>query len=229
VSFAGQAGTWLSHLTPVTRNPFPAAATPTGLTLEAVHKHEQRQAYNAETTTVNDVAGSLKSFKLDDEDDGMSGSGTAPTGTFKTFQTFASNYSTCSNTSFRKLLTGFRASSDLHKEMLAILSALTEIIRENGGGESSTEYFLLLMEQIEAATEERDIVAGVALLSMGIKSVPAPVLRKRFAQTAATMQTLLQRFVEATNQSVIRYVSGWIRGLPMTVMSNQGNRWAIYF
>jgi len=84
-----------------------------------VHKHEQRQAYNAETTTVNDVAGSLKSFKLDDEDDGMSGSGTAPTGTFKTFQTFASNYSTCSNTSFRKLLTGFRASSDLHKEMLA--------------------------------------------------------------------------------------------------------------
>jgi len=113
--------------------------------------------------------------------------------------------------------------------MLAILSALTEIIRENGGGESSTEYFLLLMEQIEAATEERDIVAGVALLSMGIKSVPAPVLRKRFAQTAATMQTLLQRFVEATNQSVIRYVSGWIRGLPMKVMSNQGNRWAIYF
>ncbi|EDX01601.1 RRP12-like protein [Drosophila yakuba] len=185
-----------------------AAATPTGLTMEAVHKHEQRQAFNAETTTVNDVAGSLKSFKLDDDDDGMSGSGTAPTGTFKTFQTFASNYSTCSNTSFRKLLTGFRASSDLHKEMLAILSALTEIIREKGGGESSTEYFLLLMEQIEAATEERDIVAGVALLAMGIKSVPAPVLRKRFAQTAATMQALLQRFMEATNQSVIRYVIG---------------------
>ncbi|XP_039499493.1 RRP12-like protein [Drosophila santomea] len=185
-----------------------AAATPTGLTMEAVHKHEQRQAFNAETTTVNDVAGSLKSFKLDDDDDGMSGSGTAPTGTFKTFQTFASNYSTCSNTSFRKLLTGFRASSDLHKEMLAILSALTEIIHEKGGGESSTEYFLLLMEQIEAATEERDIVAGVALLAMGIKSVPAPVLRKRFAQTAATMQALLQRFMEATNQSVIRYVIG---------------------
>ncbi|XP_043659100.1 RRP12-like protein [Drosophila teissieri] len=185
-----------------------AAATPTGLTMEAVHKHEQRQAFNAETTTVNEVAGSLKSFKLDDDDDGMSGSGTAPTGTFKTFQTFASNYSTCSNTSFRKLLTGFRASSDLHKEMLAILSALTEIIREKGGGESSTEYFLLLMEQIEAATEERDIVAGVALLAMGIKSVPAPVLRKRFAQTAATMQALLQRFMEATNQSVIRYVIG---------------------
>ncbi|XP_032582691.1 RRP12-like protein [Drosophila sechellia] len=190
-----------------------AVATSTGLTMEAVHKHEQSQAFNAETTTVSDVAGSLKNFKLNDDDDGMSGSGTAltgtaPTGTFKTFQTFASNYSGCSNTSFRKLVTSFRASSALHKEMLAILSALTEIIRENGGDESSTEYFLLLMEQIEAATEEREIVAGVTLLAMGIKSVPAPVLRKRFAQTADTMQKLLQRFMEATNHSVIRHIIG---------------------
>ncbi|KAM8718828.1 hypothetical protein ACLKA7_001524 [Drosophila subpalustris] len=179
-----------------------------GLTMEAVHKHEQRLAYNTETTTVNDVAGSLKSFTFED-DDGMSGSGTATqTGTFKTFQTFASNYSSCSNVSFKKLLTGFRASSDLHKEMLAILSALTEIIRERGGSESSTEYFLLLISQIEAATEERDIIAGIALLSMGIKSVPAPVLRKRFDSTAATLQQLLQRFIESSNQSVIRYLIG---------------------
>jgi len=198
-------------LAPVTKF-LTAAATTTGLTMEAVHKHEQSQAFNAETTTVNDVAGSLRSFKLDDDDDGMSGSGTAPTGTaptgtIKTFQTFASNYSGCSNTCFQKLVTSFRSSSALHKEMLAILSALTEIIRENGGGESSTEYFLLLMEQIEAATEERDIVAGVTLLAMGINSVPAPVLKKRFAQTADTMQRLLQRFMESTNQSVIRHVS----------------------
>lgn len=67
-------------LAPVTKF-LTAAATTTGLTMEAVHKHEQSQAFNAETTTVNDVAGSLRSFKLDDDDDGMSGSGTAPTGT----------------------------------------------------------------------------------------------------------------------------------------------------
>ncbi|EDW07049.1 uncharacterized protein Dmoj_GI15076 [Drosophila mojavensis] len=183
-----------------------AASSTNGLTMEAVHKHEQRQAYNADTTTVNDVAGSLKSFTLED-DDGMSGTGTQPS-TVKTFQTFASNYSSCSNVSFKKLLTGFRASSDLHKEMLAILSALTEIIRERGGNESSTEYFLLLISQIEAATEERDIIAGVALLSMGIKSVPAPVLRKRFSETAETLQQLLQRFIESSSQSVIRYLIG---------------------
>lgn len=174
--------------------------------MEAVHQHEQREAYAAETTIINDVAGSLKSFTLDDDDMSASGTGTQP-GTFKTFHTFASNYSSCSNVSFKKLLTGFRVSSDLHKNMLAILSALTEIIRERGGNESSTEYFLLLISQIEAATDERDIFAGVALLSMGIKSVPAPVLRKRFDQTAATLQQLLHRFIESSTQSVIRHVS----------------------
>ncbi|KNC26487.1 RRP12-like protein [Lucilia cuprina] len=182
-----------------------AERNPNTLTLEAVMKHEQRQAFNAETTTVNDVAGSLKSFSLHDDDELMSES---QGGTFKTFKTFASNYSTCSNMSFKKLLVGFRASSDFHKEMLAILTALTEIIKERGGTESSTEYFILLMEQIEASTEDNDIIAGVSLLSMGIKSVPAAVLRKRFSETAGTLMSCLQRFMDSNNQSIIKYVIG---------------------
>uniref|UniRef100_A0A0K8U887 RRP12-like protein n=2 Tax=Bactrocera latifrons TaxID=174628 RepID=A0A0K8U887_BACLA len=185
-----------------------ANTDPTTLTLDAVMKHDQRLAYNAETTTVNDVAGSLKSFSLHDdglEDESMSES---QQGTFKTFKTFASNYSACSNMSFKRLLVGFRASSDLHKEMLAILTALTEVIRERGGTESSTEYFILLMEQIEASTEDNDIIAGISLLSMGIKSVPATVLRKRFGETAQTFLTCLQRFIESTNQSIIKYIIG---------------------
>ncbi|XP_005182344.2 RRP12-like protein [Musca domestica] len=180
---------------------------PNSLTLEAVLKHEQRLAYNADTTTVNDVAGSLKSFSITDEDDELM-SESQGGGTFKTFKTFASNYSTCSNMSFKKLLVGFRASSDLHKEMLAILTALTEIIKERGGNESSTEYFLLLMEQIEASTEDKDIIAGISLLGMGIKSVPAPVLRKRFSETAQTLMSCMQRFIDSPNQNIMKYIIG---------------------
>ncbi|XP_053948868.1 RRP12-like protein [Anastrepha ludens] len=183
-------------------------SNPNALTLNAVLKHDQRLAYNAETTTVNDVAGSLKSFSLRDdglEDESMSES---QQGTFKTFKTFASNYSACSNMSFKKLLVGFRASSELHKEMLAILTALTEIIRERGGTESSTEYFILLMEQIEASTEDNDIIAGISLLSMGIKSVPDAVLRKRFGETAQTFLACLQRFMESNNQNIVKYIIG---------------------
>lgn len=181
------------------------------LTLEAVLKHEQRQLYasGSKEPTVNDVAGSLRSFSLND-DDGDEDMSESQLGTFKTFKTFASNYSTCTNMSFKKLLSGFRASSELHKDMLAILTALTEIIKERGGTGSSTEYFILLIEAIEASNEDLEIIAGISLLGMGIKSVPVPVLRKRFSETAQTLLSNLQRFLEASNQSILKYVSSSI-------------------
>lgn len=46
---------------------------------------------------------------------------------------------------FSRLLVGFRSDSALHKEMLAILAALTEVIKERGGSQTSTEYFLALV------------------------------------------------------------------------------------
>ncbi|XP_037936985.1 RRP12-like protein [Teleopsis dalmanni] len=179
--------------------------TSNALTLEAVQKHEQRQAYKPEST-VNDVAFSLKSFNINDEDESMSES--QPGGTFQTFKTFASTYSNCSNMSFKKLLVGFRATSDLHKSMLAILAALTEIIKERGGTESSTEYFLLLMEQIESSTEDEDIKAGISLLAMGIKTVPPAVLRKRFSETGQILIACLKRFIDPSHQNIIRYIIG---------------------
>jgi ribosomal RNA-processing protein 12 len=47
--------------------------------------------------------------------------------------------------SSRRFLNHFRSDSDLHKEMLAILAALTEVIKDRGGSQTSTEYFLALV------------------------------------------------------------------------------------
>lgn len=44
-----------------------------------------------------------------------------------------------------RLLNGFRSNSAAHKEMLAILAAITDVIKENGGKETSTEYYLALV------------------------------------------------------------------------------------
>lgn len=102
------------------------------LTLEAVMKHEAIQSYSGAgkkaDPTVNDIAASIRSFSMQD---GMDGDGMTESalggGTFKTFQTFASNFSACSNMSFKKLLNNFRADSQVQKDMLAILAALTEV------------------------------------------------------------------------------------------------------
>lgn len=62
------------------------------------------------------------------------------------------------------------------------------------------------METLEATKEERDIVATLSLLTMVIKSVPQPVLRKKFADTGEIFLQLLQQFADSENQNVLRSV-----------------------
>lgn len=86
----------------------------------------------------------------------------------------------------------------MHKEMLAILAALTSAIDERGGSGSSTEYFLALMESFDAITERGDneTIAAVNLLSMGIKSVPAAILRAKFGDTAVRLLDIMKRYMD---------------------------------
>lgn len=44
-----------------------------------------------------------------------------------------------------RLLNRFDSNNALHKEMLAVLAAVTELIKEQGGNESTTEYFAALV------------------------------------------------------------------------------------
>lgn len=175
--------------------------------MKTVMRHEAQQALmssnNKSEPTVNDVAESLKSFNF--ENDNMTES-QGMTMTHKTFQTFASNYTQCTNQSFSKLLNGFRGDSENHKEMLAILAAATEVINERNGTQSSTEYFLVLMETLNATQDDKEIGCVLTLLGLGIKSVPQAVLRKEFSDTCKIMIELLKRFVDSGNQGVTKNV-----------------------
>lgn len=44
-----------------------------------------------------------------------------------------------------RLLNKFDSNNAHHKEMLAVLAAVTEVIKEQGGKESTTEYFIALV------------------------------------------------------------------------------------
>lgn len=127
-------------------------------------------------------------------------------------------------------MNGFRGTSDLHKEMLAILSAIAEVIKERNGTESSTEYFLALvslkainlvvrlifteicfyfqMETLEVAKKDNEIVATISLLAMVIKTVPCPVLRKKFSDCGTLFSNLLEQFAENENQNALRSIIG---------------------
>ncbi|KAL1137902.1 hypothetical protein AAG570_009597 [Ranatra chinensis] len=160
------------------------------LTKEAVEKHD--------AFTGNDHEG-----------DTPAGTSSKSATTFKTFETFASDWSMCSNKSFNKLLKNFNSNSAMHKEMLAVLAAIAEVIKENGGQETSTEYFGALMTALEASdNDDSSIMAILNVLGMGIKSVPKSVLQVKFGQITKVFMDLLVKYADSNQVSILRPLLG---------------------
>ncbi|RVE49136.1 hypothetical protein evm_006257 [Chilo suppressalis] len=192
----------------------------TGLTQQAVHKHDaivtyghslgkQKSEAEAELAIAKDFENmSVKTGDEGSESEYSAYSGSMRSGTYKTFQTFASDWSQCSNISFSKLLNRFDSHNAVHKEMLAVLAAVTEVIKEQGGKETTTEYFAALMETLKASEGEENLVATISLLSMGIKSVPQPVLRKQFSDCATVFMELLEKNAQSDNGTLLRSTIG---------------------
>lgn len=128
--------------------------------------------------------------------------------TEKTRDTFATDYSECSNLSFGKFLGHFQSSSIVHKEMLAVLAAVTEVIKRNGGKESSTEYFAALMSTLEAVEDDTSVAATLSLLGMCLRTVPRAVLNLQFGGTSQALLRILSRYVVGENQLVPRHCIG---------------------
>lgn len=64
------------------------------------------------------------------------------------------------------------------------------------------------MKTLEAPSkEENEIIATLSLLTMVIKSVPQPVLRKSFPEAGDKFLQMIEQFAESENQNVLRSVS----------------------
>ncbi|KAK0081235.1 hypothetical protein PV325_012542 [Microctonus aethiopoides] len=166
----------------------------TGLTTESLQKH-------------NAVQGLKTSNQIEIDDDESS------TGTFKTYDTFASDYSNCSNISFSRFLNHFQTSSAIHKEMLAILAAITDVIKQQGGTESSTEYYAALMTSLEQVDNEESMAAHLSLLGMGLKTVPKNVLKVQFSQASHKLFQILTKYAASDNYLILRHCIGCLSHL----------------
>ncbi|CAG0882964.1 unnamed protein product [Darwinula stevensoni] len=124
----------------------------------------------------------------------------------KSFKSFASNFTDCSNTSFSKFIQNFHATNAYQKEMLAVLAAVTEVIRSQGGKESDTEYFATLMTGLETVESEDSLMATLSLLSMCISKVPDSVLKLKFSECSKILLELLEKYTSGEPQSILKSV-----------------------
>lgn len=167
---------------------FAKSEGPSSLTVDALAKHDKGEANQDAVSMATD-------------------SDTQTLGTMGTFKTWATNWTDCTNTTFSKVHRYWSSNSAAHKEVLAVLAAITEVIKTRGGTESETEYFAALMTALEGTDQEEEtVVAIVYLISLVLKKVPVPVLRSRFSEVAKCFLELLGQHASGDNTSLVKSV-----------------------
>ncbi|XP_034536984.1 RRP12-like protein [Notolabrus celidotus] len=124
----------------------------------------------------------------------------------KTSGTFLSGLSDCSNLTFRKVQRYWESNSAAHKEICAVLAAVTEVIRSQGGKETETEYFAALMTTLEVVDTAESQAAVAYLLNLVMKRVPAPVLMSKFSDTTKALMDVMSKQATSETAAALRWV-----------------------
>uniref|UniRef100_A0A671YHQ3 Ribosomal RNA processing 12 homolog n=1 Tax=Sparus aurata TaxID=8175 RepID=A0A671YHQ3_SPAAU len=162
------------------------------LTVDALKLHNELQAGPLE------IAGSRKDACME-EDAGEAFSD-------RTSGTFLSGLSDCSNLTFRKVQRYWESNSAAHKEICAVLAAVTEVIRGQGGKETETEYFAALMTTLEVVDSAESQAAVAYLLNLVMKRVPTPVLMSKFSDTTKALMDVMSKQATSDTASALRWI-----------------------
>ncbi|KFP62605.1 RRP12-like, partial [Cariama cristata] len=100
----------------------------------------------------------------------------------------------------------WESNSAAHKEICAVLAAVTEVIRSRGGKESETEYFAALMTTLEAVESPESLAAVAYLLNLVLKRVPSPVLIKKFSDVSKAFMGIVSSQACGSSTSALRWV-----------------------
>uniref|UniRef100_A0A1A7YHG6 Ribosomal RNA processing 12 homolog n=1 Tax=Iconisemion striatum TaxID=60296 RepID=A0A1A7YHG6_9TELE len=163
------------------------------LTVDALKLHNELQAGPLEVS-----AGGRKDALMEEESDEKFSD--------RTSGTFLSGLSDCSNLTFRKVQRFWESNSAAHKEICAVLAAVTEVIRSQGGKETETEYFAALMTTLEAVESAESQAAVAYLLNLVMKRVPAPVLKNKFSDTAKALMDVMSKQATSDTSSALRWI-----------------------
>ncbi|OCT70055.1 RRP12-like protein isoform X2 [Xenopus laevis] len=126
--------------------------------------------------------------------------------TLKSGVSFLSGLSDCTNLTFGKVQRYWESNSAAHKEICAVLAAVTEVIRSQGGTESETEYFAALMTTLEAVESPESLAAVTYLLNLVLKRVPGPVLIKKFSDTSKALMDIMASQASSGSTSAMRWI-----------------------
>ncbi|XP_064418948.1 RRP12-like protein [Latimeria chalumnae] len=165
------------------------------LTVDALKLHNELQSGSLSTGRKEPTEASL--FAVEESE-------AAPS--HRSSATFLSGLSDCTNVTFSKVQRLWESNSAAHKEICAVLAAVTEVIRSHGGKETETEYFGALMTTLEAVESVDSVTAVTYLLNLVLKRVPSPVLIKEFSNTSRVFMDIMSSQANSDSTSALRWV-----------------------
>ncbi|RDD41937.1 RRP12-like protein [Trichoplax sp. H2] len=106
----------------------------------------------------------------------------------------------------------FNSQLTSHKEIFAILAAVTEVIKNQGGTESNVEYFAALMTTLESSSEIEVLTATAYLLRLVITKLPDSILLAKFPAASRIITTLLIDHMDSEDSSLVKSLLRCLQG-----------------
>ncbi|CAB3408632.1 unnamed protein product [Caenorhabditis bovis] len=117
-----------------------------------------------------------------------------------------SEFTSCTNPAFDSVNRVWKSGSSLQTEVVSVLAAIAEVIKERDGKESDVEYCAALMTALEGASvgNPKRTAAIAYLLHIIVRKVPKEVLQAQFSRFVQILYTKLLENVDSVESSVLK-------------------------
>lgn len=105
---------------------------------------------------------------------------------------------------FRKLKRLWNSPLESHREVCAVLAAISEVVKTKEGKDSETEYFGALMTTLETSEDEKSAMAVSFLLSLILPKVPREVLIAQYSPACKILADKLATYETSNSTSLLK-------------------------
>ncbi|VDM47154.1 unnamed protein product [Toxocara canis] len=117
-----------------------------------------------------------------------------------------SAFTACTNPTFDAVHRIWKSGSTLQSDVVAVLAAVAELIKEKGGDETDVEYFGALLSALESTPSEEGskLAATSYLLNLIVKKVNKDLLQKYFSRTVQILYNKLSEQADGENAALLK-------------------------
>ncbi|MFH4975150.1 hypothetical protein AB6A40_001859 [Gnathostoma spinigerum] len=141
-----------------------------------------------------------------------------------------SAFTSCTNPTFDAIHRVWKSGSLMQKDVVAVLAAVAEIIKEENGQETDVEYFAALMTALESTPREATarVAAAAYLLNLIVKKVGKEILRKYSSRIIKVLFDKLTDQAECQETAVLKnllsVLGTVLRAQPASIWQESSNR-----